>query len=351
MRLKSVILMMFALGCGLVAMVGANQWMDRVKQPGARDVETQDIYVTTQHIDIGEVFTPEMVQVDSWPKDKVPEGAATTWDEIDGRRPNSPLSEGMPILLTSLIDSKTAGGASELIPEGYRVLPVKVTAETGGGNLVQAGDRVDVLVYLRKSCEIQKTITKTILRNVRVFAVNEKTTRDSDTEGKPIQVQTVSLVVSPSQVETLLLASRLGNISLSMRGPNDSTADMGGGKTVDHLLDTCDDASPKKPKRDEPDRGSKFTDFLKTLASSSKQQTTPAVEQPTGPSWIMHVVEPDGTRQVEFGPGWAAPRDVTFGAASNEDSYVPGDPKGETQEDDEEPGDQDAGEPVAVTDD
>ena len=62
-----------------------------------------------------------------------------------------------------------------MIPKGYRVVPVKVDLVSGGSSLILPGDRVDVMVHLvRDPCrEIQETVTRTILQDIKVFAVND----------------------------------------------------------------------------------------------------------------------------------------------------------------------------------
>jgi len=84
---------------------------------------------------------------------------------------------------------------------------VKATTAAVAG-LILPGDRVDVLVYLRKSADVAETGTRTILKDVRVFAVNEHTDRETDENGKIIIAKTVSLLLTPGQVETLLLKGR-----------------------------------------------------------------------------------------------------------------------------------------------
>ena len=45
--------------------------------------------MTNTHVAIGEVITPQMVSLEQWPKDRVPEGAITEWEQVADRRPHS----------------------------------------------------------------------------------------------------------------------------------------------------------------------------------------------------------------------------------------------------------------------
>ena len=79
MRGKSMILIVIALGCGLVASIGISKILDR-QNSGTPESATKKIYVTAKNIDIAEVIDAEMIKLEEWPADRVPEGAV---DNID----------------------------------------------------------------------------------------------------------------------------------------------------------------------------------------------------------------------------------------------------------------------------
>ena len=73
MRPKSMILILIALGCGLVASVGISKVMEDGKS-NRTSTETVQIYVAMADIPLGETLTPQMLKLEEWPKDKIPEG-------------------------------------------------------------------------------------------------------------------------------------------------------------------------------------------------------------------------------------------------------------------------------------
>ena len=85
----------------------------------------------------------------------------------------------MPASRSSKTDSAAKGanqqGAAAMIPVGYRVVPVKVDLVSGGSDLILPGDRVDVMIHLVRdpSRGIEETVTRTILQDIKVFAVND----------------------------------------------------------------------------------------------------------------------------------------------------------------------------------
>ena len=98
MRPKSLILLMLALGCGLVASIGISQVMDRRNQQPAPVGETEAIFVAMQNIEFGDQLSTQVLKLEQWPKDKIPEGALSTLEDVEGRRARTKLYAGEPIL-------------------------------------------------------------------------------------------------------------------------------------------------------------------------------------------------------------------------------------------------------------
>ncbi len=297
MRPKSILLIVIAMGCGLIASIGISQVMDR--KSGGGSVETSEIFVTMVDIAIGEPLTQQMIKLEEWPKDKVPEGAITKLADIEGRRPKQPLYAGEPILHRKLIDQSGAGGASEKIPKGYRVTSVKVTMDSAASGLLLPGDRVDVIVYLRQGGGILVPMTRTILTDVTVFAVNEQITRETDADSNTINAKTVSLLVKPDQVERLMLATELGKLRLSLRRADDETQTPAGGASMDDLY---------TPERVRKPTDSGTDDSLMNLVQGMKNR---GAGPPQGE--ILHTLEihtPDGVSRFTWDDPANLPREL-----------------------------------------
>jgi pilus assembly protein CpaB len=231
MRSKSIVLILIAAVCGTVAATGVSQAIRSPGPAGPAVIETANIFVAAKEIDIREKFAPENVRLEEWPRAKVPEGAITNLEEIEGQYARTRLFQGEVILKQKLMGKDEVGAHEVTIPPGYRVKSVQVTMASAVSNLIMPGSRVDVLVFLKQGHGIDKTAAYTILKNVRVFAVNDKVDRNIDTEGQTISAKTVSLLVKPDQVEKLLIASAVGRLELSLRRPDDVSDDDGADMT------------------------------------------------------------------------------------------------------------------------
>jgi len=177
MRPKSIVLLMLALGCGLVAAIGINQVLaSRDAQPVVPAGETEGIYVAAAEVDVWDQLDDATIKLEQWPKDRIPAGALRETDEVMGRRARTKLYAGEPILEAKLLAAGDQGtGPAGLIPKGYRAVSVRVDAVSGGSSLIRPSDRVDVLVHIKQSPSngIAQTITRTILQDIKVFAVND----------------------------------------------------------------------------------------------------------------------------------------------------------------------------------
>lgn len=295
MRAKSLILIFIALGCGLVASIGISQVVDRGGEKIA--VETEPILVALTDMDINTKLDALNVKLEEWPKAKIPEGALRSLDALkDKGYARQRFYKGEPILDAKLVSDKD--GPSIRIPEGKRAIPVKLEQDTVIG-LISPGDRVDVLVFVRKSNEIPFTGSITILRNCIVFAVGRDIERAVDKDGKQVDAKTVSLIVSPEEAERLSIASELGKMRLSLRRPDESNETTEDSKTtLEELIQSrATDSSTPAPK---PAESPNFLDVLKNVGKQPEPQAAPPAAAPPRPRIEMILLTPDGVTKFHW---------------------------------------------------
>ncbi len=223
MRAKSFALLILALGCGLVASIGITQVLSKKDAgPAALSADEASVFIVREDIDFAEPLTAQVLKIEPWPKDKIPAGALTKIEDIEGRRTRTKLYAGEPILENKLFPKgKDGGGVSIRIPPGYRAVPVGVDVVSGGAGMILPGDRVDVTVYVKRNPVqgILQTGIQDVLQDIKVFAVGSVVDIESDgTDGQRITAKTISLLVTPTQAKMLMLASELGSLRLVMRG-------------------------------------------------------------------------------------------------------------------------------------
>jgi len=307
MRPKSIVLLVLALGCGLVAAVGINQALaKRREHAAAPTMPTDTILVAMSDIDMGSTITPELVRLEEWPKDKVPAGAVKDLADATDRRTRTKLYAGEPILEAKLLSPGAGDGATGLIPKGMRVVSVQVDAVSGGSSLILPGDRVDMLVYLRES-QVQgvaATSTRTILQDIKVFAVNDVFHREArDKDETSITAKTISLLVTPEQAEVVSLATELGRVRLVMRGREDEGVATTPGALASQLVGS--DGKGERDNESLMDMGEIAPAGQDLLSLLNKKQQAPqpapvAVAASTPGTWRMLVIKGKDVEQVEF---------------------------------------------------
>jgi pilus assembly protein CpaB len=316
-----MILIVIALGCGLVASIGISQVMENRAANAPLVVPTEKIYVATADIPLGEIMTAQMVKLEEWPQDKVPEGAVRALDQIEGRRPLTRLYPGEPILAAKLIDANKFYGASEKIPKGFRVASVKVTMDSSASGLINPGDRVDVLVFLRRGRGVSMTGTRTILKNVTVFAVNERFQRDPDDDSDGGgAAKTVSLLVQPTQVEKLMLAQELGRIKLSLRRSDDENEDSATGATIADLdAGSAGENIGLSVAANVGSGSGGITDFLNGMKALSNPTADTSKQ-----AWVMHIHTPNDVQVFNWDNRNELPRELlSTSPGGGSEQFVP----------------------------
>lgn len=233
--MKPIILIMVALGCGLVAAVGVYQQMNSA---ATMEVEKVNVVVAKTEININEALNEENVELVEWAQSQVMPNAITTLEELEGTYARARFYPGEAVLKDKIIDG-TKNGNSIGVPQGYRVVSVKVSLDSSVSNLVEPGDRVDVIVVLRESGD-NLALAKTILTAVRVYAVNSEITPTLDPEKAPEEARAVSLILEPEQIEKLMMAAEVGTIKLSLRSPDDAEISETDGCTFADMLGQTD---------------------------------------------------------------------------------------------------------------
>jgi pilus assembly protein CpaB len=150
-----------------------------------------------------------------------PKGALWKPEQAIGRGAITEIFQGEPVLDSQLAGLGSGGGLAPTIPDGMRASAVRVDEVVGVAGFVIPGMRVDVLVSGNPpgGGGSEGVVTKTILQNIQVISAGTDIQRDA--EGKPQQVQVVTLLVTPEQAQILSLASNL-KIQLVLRNPLDT---------------------------------------------------------------------------------------------------------------------------------
>lgn len=159
----------------------------------------------------------------SWPSDSPTDGLFVSGNATDKDYVGGVLREGVkagePLLRGRVTMPNEGGFLSAVLQPGMRAMTVKVTPVSGIAGLMFPNDRVDVILAHRLDRpndpgESQRRVSETVLQNVRVLALDQKT---NDQDKKPKVAELATLEVSMKQAEKLALVSQMGTLSLVLR--------------------------------------------------------------------------------------------------------------------------------------
>jgi pilus assembly protein CpaB len=182
-------------------------------------VDSTEIVVAAQGVSVGALLQEADLRLAPWPRAVPLRGSFQKISDVVGRGVVIPMVLNEPILESKLAATGAGGGLTAAIPDGMRAVGVKVNDVIGVAGFVQPGSRVDVILSGSPTKNNEFEMSKVILENVQVLAAGQNVTNDAN--GKPQNVQVVTLLVTPADSQKLAFASVDGKIQLSLRNPLD----------------------------------------------------------------------------------------------------------------------------------
>lgn len=220
MKNQSLILLVVAVGCGLVAMLGVKQV---ISQKPAEVEETAKVLSAAAEIQPGERLTDLNTKFVEISLSSVPEGAVLAMSDVEERSLKVPVTPGDWILQSKLTE-KGQIGAEASIPPGMATVTIPVDATTSHSGMLRPGHRIDLLLtFIDPSSGSNQQKTITVLEFVEVFAVDNRI-YGIDKEGDA-QAKNITLLVTPEQGKAVTLATKIGGgyLSTMMRARDQST--------------------------------------------------------------------------------------------------------------------------------
>jgi len=233
MNPRNLILIVLA-AVGVVLVVLLTRSFLTTAQQQARDTQSLtapreaaiQILVAKRDLHVGTILKPEDTEWRAWPEKGVTEDYFVPKSDKKqttvGQVVRAPLTKGEPVTKSAIVKQGERGFLAAILSPGMRAVTVKLSPTAGIGGFIFPGDRVDVL--LTHSIELQEQsadilreqefqVAETVFQNVRVLAVDQKSTSDDQARiGK-----TATLEVTPKMVEKVAMIANIGSLTLSLR--------------------------------------------------------------------------------------------------------------------------------------
>jgi pilus assembly protein CpaB len=214
--------------------------------PPQAALETVEVLVAKSDLTRGQVIDAADIGWQTWPaaaanssfikKSEQP----NAMDQFVGAMVRVGMVAGDPIRGPYVVMAKGSGFMAAVLPEGMRAAAVDIAPDTSAGGFILPDDRVDVLLTRRdkdaeKQTGVEKYVSDTILRNIRVLAIDQ--TIDDKNSNKTLLGKTATLELTQPQAEMLSLSRQVGTVSLALRSIRDSKT------TTEGVGDTSRDES------------------------------------------------------------------------------------------------------------
>jgi pilus assembly protein CpaB len=179
---------------------------------------TTQIVVAATELPTGTTLSAKDVALLDWYGDVVPTGSFIKTDAVVGHPLLFPLSAKEPILQRDLGVEGAGIGLAGKLPDGMRATAVRSNELVGVAGFLYPGSHVDLLLTFTPPGG-SGPVTQTVLQNVEVLTAGQ--TIEPDPQGKPQQVNVVTLLLSAEDSQKLQLASSQGNIQFVLRSGAD----------------------------------------------------------------------------------------------------------------------------------
>ena len=234
MKPARLIVLLVALAAGgLAAMLASGSRTPEPPKapPPPPPLATVDVLIARSDLDTGQVVGPNDVAWQTWPAASTGSNFIKKSDRPEaikdfiGAVVRTPVAAGEPIRDSKVVNAKGGGFLAAVLPHGMRAISLDVAPDTDAGGFILPNDHVDVMLTHRdKAAEkltgVEKYVTETILRNVRVLAIDQTL---GEKDGQKVVIgKTATIELDPHQAETLALARQTGTLSLSLRSLLDS---------------------------------------------------------------------------------------------------------------------------------
>ena len=191
--------------------------------------QTRMVRVAAEPLRVGTFLDNARAPLAPMRLEAVPAGAVTEEDGMLGAVIVASVPQGAVVTRAALLRPGQEGFLAAVLRPGLRAVSVAVDAVTGNAGHILPGDRVDVLLTQRVDLAAAGTAdpgllwaSETILRDVRVIAVDQRLDADiasRGAEGQPATAvaRTITIEVTPEGAETIAVARNLGALSLTLR--------------------------------------------------------------------------------------------------------------------------------------
>lgn len=202
---------------GLAAVLLTNTYFQ--KQRKKLRVKAAQVLVAARDISEGAVIDYNMLAFQPVPLSFIQPGALTSKEAAVGKTAIAAIMAGQQILSTNLAAPGTGLTLAGKTPLGKRAFTLGTDTASAVGGMIRPGDHVDILAIFTNPA-----ITVTLFQDILILAVGQEMIPTEAGRGRraqgtvtPTRRETVTLALTPQEVQVLTVAMEQGKIRLTLR--------------------------------------------------------------------------------------------------------------------------------------
>ena len=212
---RGLVLIALSLLMAVGAAYVANEWVMAKVMPSQDAAEGKEqVIAAALTIPFATKVEERHLKLIDMPEGLAPEGFYTSIEQVVGMVSTTAIPRGEILVSERFRDHSAGSTLAALVNKDMRAVTVRVDDVVGVAGFLLPGNSVDVLASRKQSNK--RAETETILRNIKVLAVDQTASADSN---EPVIVRAVTLEMLPKQAEELFRARTEGTIQLTLRNP------------------------------------------------------------------------------------------------------------------------------------
>jgi len=234
MRMRAFWMLGLALILAGAAVFLAQNWLQSqkpqiVEVPAEPQVQMATVVVAATPLYFGNTVRREHLREIEWPAGAVPPGSFASIEDLLGTEGERRVALRAIEINEPVLKNKVSGfggraSLSTILAPEMRAATIRVNDINGVAGFVLPGDHVDIMLTRAAGGGGGDTnlLTDILLQNVKVLAIDQDANEE---RAQPAVVKAVTVEVTPVQAQKLVLAQRLGQLSLALRNITNAVAE------------------------------------------------------------------------------------------------------------------------------
>jgi pilus assembly protein CpaB len=241
MRARTLLLLFLAVLLAGSTVILARNYLNRQVTSAIQERESvpvalpsKSVLVARVDIKRGQILRPEDTSWQIWPEGALdknyvvlggPPLPARTPESYAGWVARNPIAAGEPVTESRIIAPGNRGFLAAVLRPGMRAISVPVTITSGISGFIFPGDQVDLMMTFTvppssfggdasTAASFEHKAVETVLHDIRVVAIDQ---RLESKAGEAVPAHTATFEVTQKQSEVVALASKIGEMFLTLR--------------------------------------------------------------------------------------------------------------------------------------